>query len=352
MVRTHVILDGLQDPDLGRKLSAAWAKAGFVNVVDVTGQCAWLEPDAASGLSELNEAHVDGAAAIARGFGLELRDRVGSAFRADNDLAALHQRMAYEYKSRFATALVFGLPAIALHYAAPVLAGGGQDPRAMVYPWLFETILVGWACLAAGWPILWQGALSAIYLRTTADLLTTLIVLGAFIPSLLGLFSMGFRETPLVFHGRGPLYHAAMLTVVIAVLQRWLAHRAAARISGRVTLVPMKFDRAVGLWIAASVIVAYVLGWRWGIAVAMVFPPMVGLGAVNRWSPGWSLLLPVIGFAWLMLAGRRVLHLDIAPVSVEVSAGFGLLMSLVMAAGWRRRPLDKMDSDPNKGPRV
>jgi hypothetical protein len=74
---------------------------------------------------------------------------------------------------------------------------------------------------------------------------------------------------------------------------------------------------------------------------------MAGLGAVTRWSPGWSLLLPVIGCAWLMLAGRRVLHLDIAPVSVEVAAGFGLLMSLVMAAGWRRRPLDKMDSDPN-----
>lgn len=335
MTRTHVILDGLQDPGLGRKLSAAWVKAGFVNAVDVTGQCAWLEPDAKSGLSELKEEHIDGAAAIARGFGVELRDRVGSTYRPDNDLASLRKQMAYEYKSRFATALVFGLPAIALHYAAPVLSGGGDDPRAMVYPWIFELILVGWACLAAGWPILWQGALAAIHLRMTADLLTTLIVLASFLPSALGLFSMGLWERPRVIGAHGPLFFAAMFAILIATLQRWLAHRAAARLGGRVTLVPVGFDRLVALWIAASIVVMVVLGWRWGIAVAMVFPPLLGLGAVNRWSPGWSLALPVLAFAGLMLASERAIHIDVSPVAIEVAAGFGWMMSIVFALGWR-----------------
>ena len=55
--------------------------------------------------AQLGEADVDRAAAIARRFGIEVRDRVGTTFKADNDLAALHGHMAYEYKSRLATRL-------------------------------------------------------------------------------------------------------------------------------------------------------------------------------------------------------------------------------------------------------
>ena len=42
--RCHIILDGLQDPQLGQQLSAKWNHAGYRNVVDVAGQCAWLLP--------------------------------------------------------------------------------------------------------------------------------------------------------------------------------------------------------------------------------------------------------------------------------------------------------------------
>ncbi|MCC7192970.1 MAG: hypothetical protein IT444_09345 [Phycisphaeraceae bacterium] len=335
MTRTYVILDSLQDAALGKRLSAAWFKVGLVNAVDVTGQYAWLEPDARSGFTELKEVHIDGAAAIARGFGIELRDRAGSTYRPDNDLAAMRRQIAYEYKSRFATALVFGLPALALHYAAPVLAGGGDDPRSMVYPWIFELILVGWACLAAGWPILWQGALAAIHLRSTADLLTTLIVLASFFPSAVGLFSMGLRERPVLIATHGPLFYAAVIAIILATLQRWLVHRVTDHLSGRVTYLPIGWDRLVALWIAVAVAVMVLVGWRWGIALALVFPPMLGLGAVNRWSPGWSLVLPVIAFAGLMLASQRILQIRIDDISIEVAASFVLMMSMMFVIGWR-----------------
>ena len=335
MTRTHVILDGLQDAALGRQLSAAWFKVGLVNAVDVTGQHAWLEPDARLGITELKEVHIDGAAAIARGFGIELRDRAGSAYRSDNDLAAMRRQIAYEYKSRFATALVFGLPALALHYAAPVLAGGGEDPRSMAYPWIFEMILVGWACLAAGWPILWQGALAAIHLRSSADLLTTLIVLASFFPSAVGLFSMGLRKQPLLIATHGPLFYAAVIAIILATLQRWLAHRVTEYLSGRVMYVPVGWDRLVALWLMVSMAVMVLVGWRWGVALALAFPPMLGLGAVNRWSPGWSLVLPVMAFAGLMLSSRRILQIKIDDVSIEVAASFVLMMSMVFVFGWR-----------------
>ncbi len=42
MVKTYLILDGLQDLRLGGELSRRWYEAGFVNEVDVGGQRAWI----------------------------------------------------------------------------------------------------------------------------------------------------------------------------------------------------------------------------------------------------------------------------------------------------------------------
>ena len=42
MVKTRLILDGLQDMRLGGELSRRWFEAGFVNEVDVAGQCGWV----------------------------------------------------------------------------------------------------------------------------------------------------------------------------------------------------------------------------------------------------------------------------------------------------------------------
>ncbi|MEE9212700.1 MAG: hypothetical protein V3U29_08610 [Phycisphaeraceae bacterium] len=333
MIRTHVILDGLQDPLVGRALSARWASAAFHNAVDVAGQCAWLAPKSDS--DALNETDMDRAAGIARAFGLELRDRVGNTFVADNDLATLRDKLVHEYKSRFATALVFGLPALALHYLGPLLAGHPTEPRGMFYPWLFELLLVGWACIAAGWPILWQGGLALVRLRVTGDLLTSVIVIAAFVPSAVGVVSMLGAAEPWM-SADGPACHAAILAIIIAVLQRWMVHRAADRLSGRAMLMLRRFGRLVRGWILASVIVGLLAGWHWGLAVALLLPPMMSLGAINALTPGWSAVLPVMAFAGLFLLAPGALHILIDGVQIETAAVFALMMTLVFAWCWRR----------------
>lgn len=278
-------------------------------------------------------------AAIARRFGLELRDRVGEVFRADNDLGALRSRMVYEYKSRFATAVVFGLPALGLHYLGPVLAGGERAAGAMVYPWLLEMLLTGWACVAAGWPILWQGALSLRYLRATGDLLSTAIVAGAFVPSAVGVLSLVAVDRPWFraeWAGGGPAFHAVVLTLWVAVLQRWLAHAAGDRLSGRSGLMIARFGRLVGVWLLLSGVVGAAGGWWWGLSVAMLLPPLASLGAIHPWAPGWSAVLPVFGFAAVLLLGPGALGLRLAGVQVEVAGGFGAMMVAVFAVGWAR----------------
>lgn len=367
MACTYVILDGLQDPGSGRALSTRWAQAGLANVVDVSGQCAWLWlgdeenksadnviDNASQGTDQgacLTESDMARAAAIARTFGLEIRDRVGQAFIADNDLAALRGRVTYEYKSRLATALVFGLPALALHYLGPLLAsGGGQNARAMLYPWLFELLLVAWAAVAAGWPILWQGVLSAVRFRMTGDLLTMLIVAAAFVPSAVGVLLMLAGYEPWFGApvgggaggtggaGGGPAFHAAMVAILLAIWQRWLAHRSADRLSGKVNLMLTGYGWLVGGWIVFSVMVAVVGGWRWGIAMGLLLPPMISLGAINLASGGWSMVLPVFAFAGFFLIGPGALGQSLAGIEIETAGGFGLIMSFVFALGWKRCP--------------
>lgn len=317
--------------------------------MDVAGQCAWLapleEPAAGSdGRAALTESDLDRAAAIGRGFGLAVRDRAGQSFRADNDLGALRRQMVYEYKSRLATVLVYGLPALAVHYLGPVLAGGvdGADgsggTRAMLYPWLFEMLLVGWVCVAGGWPILWQGAVSLAHLRATGDLLTLLIVVWAYVPSVVGVLSIpltGRAWFGSPADGGGPMFHAAVYALGLAVLGRWLAHRAADRLSGRADLMLSGYGRLVVLWVLVSVMVGVVVGWGAGLAFAVLLPAVMSLGAVNTWSPGWSAVLPVCAFAVVFVLGPKALSMPLEGVRVETAAGFGLLMTGVFVAGWR-----------------
>ncbi len=356
MIRTHVMLDGLQDPAMAQALSARWVEAGFENGVDVAGQCAWLSPPGipapgSSGITDagaqatgsggeavMTESAMDRAAGVARGFGLEVRDRVGSVFEAANDVEALRGRLVYEYKSRFATLLVFGLPAWVLHGVGPMLAGGGHDARSMLYPWLFELLLVGWACIAAGWPILWQGGLSAIHGRATGDLLTTLIVVGAWIGSAIGVIQIVFGREPWFVGaagGGGPCFHAAIAAIGLAVLGRWLAHRFGRALVGRADWMLVGHRRLMAAWMVLGLVIAVVLGWRWGLAVGLLLPPVVSLGAINPWSPGWSAVLPVLGFAGVFLLGPGAFGVALDGVEIETAFGFGLLMVGVFVWGWQ-----------------
>lgn len=369
MGHTHVILDGIQDPRTGQALSAAWAQAGFDNVVDVAGQAARLarmkphdHPSKIAGNAPpraMTEQDMDQAAAIARSWGLEIRDRVGKTFHAANDLPALRRQLIYEYKCRTATALVFGLPAVTLHYLGPILAGGGTDAASMVFPWAIEMLLVGWACVAAGWPILWQGLLALVRLRPHGDLLTTGIVAVAWLGSAAGVLATALGRTPWFMNATesgvwqgGPAFHAAWWAVTLAVCQRWLAHRHAHRLAGRAQLMIHGFGRVAGLWLIGSVGVMLTAGWWLGLAVGLLLPSMASLGAINRHSPGWSAVLPVFGLTGVMLIGPRAMRVPITGVEIEIAVGFAWLMTAVLAWGWRAWPSPADTCPPPDSPQV
>lgn len=392
MARTYVILDGLTDPVLARRLSAAWALAGFDNAVDASGQRAWIAPKNKD--ESLTEDEAERAAQVARAVGIEMRDRAGSRFKAENDPLVLGRQIVYEYRSRFATAMVYGLPALAVHYLAPILAtGGGREPRDMVYPWLFELLLGGWVILAAGWPLLWQGLVSLIHLRMTSDLFFSMLILAAFVPSALGVLSMPLVETPWLTTvksgGVGTMFHVAILATMIAALQRWLSHSAAwndlwgkqaevetdeKKLDDTPLISPQPqapravdhanvFARGIGgqahlmlhganamLWfwtvicIGAAALVAMDptsknagpgRGWMWALALAMLMPPVVGLAGLNKSAPRWSSVLPIFAFAVFLAFGGRMTGRSVEPVAIEVAAGFALMMSFTMSFGWR-----------------
>ncbi len=351
MKKTAVVLDGLQDPTLARRLSAAWHAAGAANAVDPAGQAAWLwsggaDAADASEQSGLGEGAMDRAASIARRFGLELRDRVGARFDPDVKLAALRTRVAWEYKSRLATALVFGLPALALHYLGPMLAGsagqgGAGSSGGMALPWLIEAMLAGWMCLAAGWPFLWQGALSLRHGRLTADLLTAVLIGGCFIASAIGVLGMavGVRPWFVDVHGSGaPLFDVTVWAVLAGCAQRWATHAHADRTAGRGNLMLAGHRWLIGVWIAGAVLVATGGDVRGAAALVLALPVVMSSGAVNPLSPGWLSLPAVAVFAGLVSGAGVTLPAGAMAVRVEAAGLFSLLMTLVFVWCWRQFP--------------
>lgn len=341
MVRTHVIVDGLADPLLAQQLSAAWARAGFDNAVDISAQAAWLAPGGEHHADELAEADVDRAARIARAFGIELRDRVGKTFKAGNDPAALRAQMAKEYKARTAVTVMFGLPAVVLHYIAPALVGGVPDARGMLQPWLIEMLLVGWLCIAAAWPVLWQGALALRNLRATPDLLASVVIVGAFLPCATGVVLIPFRGdvwfgTPQT--GGGPAFHAVAMMIALVSFSRWMTHRYAQRLTGRADWMLGHLGRFIFAWLVFAGALALAGGWMTGLMIAMLMPAALSHGGINRLSPGWSIALPVVAFAVFVLMAPGALSLELRGAEVQIAAGFHLLMTCVFVFGWRALP--------------
>ena len=348
-VRTHVILDGLTDPLLGGEMSRRWAAAGFDNGVDVAGQWGWLaaggksqvpsvkgeEPEVQGPGLELTEAEVDRARSIGRAFGLELRDRVGNTFVGSIRAEPLRTALVKEYRSRLATVLMFGLPVLLLHHTGPFLAGHPDQPHAMMIPWVIELLLTGWLSIAGGWPILWQGALSLMHFRATADLLSSALILGALVPSAIGTLGMVVGIEPF-FGGDGPACDVAVYVLVVAVTQRWMLHRSAARLEGLSMLMPMRIGTLIVAWLVAMALVMGLVGWSGGLAVGLLLAPMAAAAAINPWTPGFTSLLPTIGFTVLLLIDPVVAGYSVQGVHVEVAAGFALIQTVVMAAGWSR----------------
>ncbi len=347
---TFVILDGLQDPMHARDLSARWARAGILNEVDIAGQSAAIRLDAADA-PPIKEEDVQRAAAIARAYGVEPRDRAGETFKPDNDLGLLRDQMKREYRARFAQSLVFGLPALVVHYLEPILAGGGgRSAGSLAFPWLLQLVLVGWAIWVAALPIIWQGIWSLIHLRPTADLLTTAIVLLAYIPSAFGVASMLFINEP--WFGvaarhtgeeaasiplAGPAFHLAIMAVMLAACQRWRMYVCIAALAGRAQYMLKRSAALIAIWIMVIFILLFLQGWHAALCFGLLMPPLLSSGAINRISPGWSMALPVLAFAPVFVLGPRALPMASQAhlMRFEIAAGFAWLMIVVMMAGWR-----------------
>jgi hypothetical protein len=337
--RTFVVFDGLMDPFQGRELSRIWTGAGFENAVDVAGQSAWLAwrdaVEGEAGLRPLTESQMDRARLDALACGVQLRDRTGSTFRGDNDLAELRRSVSGEYRQRTAVAFMFGLPVLLLHALGPYLAGSAEA-RDMMLPWLFEMLLCGWACYACGWPVIWSGVAGLVRLRSVPDLLTTTVVVVAFVPSVAGVVSVMVGHEPWydVAAGQGPRFYAAVLALWLALGQRWLVHLFAAKLAGHAHWMLGGIGRLVALWLAGMLLLAMWKGWSSSLAFGLLMPPALSLGAVNRWSPGWTSALPVPAFAIFMLLGPDALALNIEGHEITIAAGFGAIMTITFLLGW------------------
>jgi len=338
-ISARVVLEGLQEPRWGMALSRQWADAGLPNRLDVAGQCAELyscEEGQATPVSagRLSESDLQRAAAMARGYGVVLHDRIGRGFMAGIELAQLREHVAGQTRQRFAAALMFGLPVLALHYAAPYLAGVG-GPSRMVFPWLFATALSGWVCVAAGWPLLWNGILALVRLRPAGDALSALLLITAFGVSLRPLVILAMADVAPLAPIKAPIFHAVVFVLWTALIQRWLVQRAASRLGGRSSWMLHGHRRIVTAWCLLAACVVFTFGWHRAVGFGMLLPPALSFGAINRRAAGWSATLPVGGFAFVYLFGPDALGMDVEGAEIEIAAGFAALMTIVFAMGWR-----------------
>lgn len=326
----------MQDPLLGQDLSARWADAGLLNRIDVAGQSAelWRADD-----ESINEENIQLAAGIARAYGVEIRDRIGINFQPDNDLDELQKRIAGEYRQCFAQAIMFGLPALVVHYLAPILSGGPTDDGSykMIYPWLIEMVLVGWLLRVSAWSILWQAAMSLIHVRATGDLFTGFVIIATFVASAIGVIMSPFIDNSFVALD-GTLFHVAVVTTIIVTAQRCAAHGLARQLGGHSQMMLRNYGRLIRIWLIACLLAWLLKDYRWALGFALLLPPMMSFGAIAP-RGGASAILPIFGFAvFLLIAEKPALKfdVDVNAVVIEIAFAFSVMMTLVFIAGWKR----------------
>ena len=90
------------------------------------------------------------------------------------------------------------------------------------------------------------------------------------------------------------------------------------------------------MWIVLSIAIALALGWRAGLSVAMLLPPLFGLGGASVLTPALSAALPVFGFAAVFVLGPGVMGMEVEPVRFEIAGLFVGLMAWSYQMGWGR----------------
>ncbi len=313
-IRTFTfMLDGIGDPRVARGITFDLKeKLGLVSRCDPAGM--WLEVES-GGAAVIDEAFADRVIEVARHWGLEPRDRVGSSFVATISEAQLRKRLVSEWRTRFATALVFLLPAMLIYYLRPMLAGAtNYVPNGIV------AVLVGWTIVAAGWPIVYQGFVSAVSFRMTPDLFGATLILVS--------FGVGVWET--VRDVGDTTLNVTALAVLALAFQRKRVWENAARTAGQGHLMLPAGRFLLALWLGS--IVVGILDFGGGLAMMLAVPPLIGMLTINRLTHPVLWVIPITLFALVVGLGRLVLPTELEHLSlarVESAFGFVMLVTFV-----------------------
>lgn len=300
------MIDGIGDPLTAQGITRALHERHALTArSDPAGMWLEIETDAA-----IEESTADEVVEVARTFGFEPRDRVGSSFIATTTADELRGRLKHEWLSRWATGLVFLLPALALHVLTPALAQG-----TLYIPHGIEALLVGWTIIAATWPIVYQGLLSIVSFRMTPDLFSTLLIVPTF----------GFGVWQTVAGWDDTVFHVTAYAIIAATGQRAVMWRAAdARAEHAHLMVPA--TRPMGVTLLAAFILVW-LDVTTAMAVMLAFPTMIGVLAVNRVSPGNMALFPVLGFIGLLILSPYVFGEELAARRIEAAFLFNVALT-------------------------
>lgn len=305
--RFTFMLDGLGDPSVARELTrAVHQELDHVARSDPAGL--WLEVQSRK---PIDEQVSDQVAALARRFALEPRDRVGSTFVPSLSAEHLRQRLAYEWTSRWATGLVFLLPALALHYLTPMLAQGGR-----LIPGMIEAALVIWSLIAACWPIAWQGSLALRERRITPDLF-----------NLAGLTLTLFAGLVQVILARENVLHITAYFILAATTQRMIISRRAGRLDGNAHLMPP--SRWILLVVLLGGLILAPFDLEGGAAVLLAMPAMISLLSINRLVHPFGAMIPALLMCGLLALAPTVLPDHLLAGRIESAFAFNILLTLV-----------------------
>jgi len=314
--RFTFMLDGIGDPIAARDLTrAVHEMLGVVARSDPAGM--WLEIEADQ---PIDEAMSDRVAAITRRFALEPRDRSSSSFVSSVTAEQLRQRIAYEWTSRWATGLVFLLPALALHYLTPILAQGSR-----LIPGMIEATLVAWSLIAAAWPIVWQGLLALRARRMTPDLFT---LVGLAVSLVAGLAA--------VVVARENTLHITSMIIIAATTQRMIICRRAARLEGLAHFMPPSRGLLGFVLIGAMVLLWF--DFAGAMATLLAMPALISLLSINRLAHPLGAMIPPLLMCGLLAVAPAVFPEVYLAGRVEAAFAFNVLLTLIYgeALGHRR----------------
>lgn len=317
------MLDGIGDPIVAQSITRdIRADLGMRSRSDPAAMTLEIESE-----EPITERDADAVIEIARRYGLEPRDRVGSSFVAGIGVGQLRERVAHEWSSRFATALVFLAPALALSYLAPYLT-----MESLIIPRGIEAILVGWSMIAVGWPVLYQAILSMRTLRMTPDLFATLLIVPAFAVGIGMIFVDPERAR----------FHITAYALLAMSFQRAAVWRRGPKCAGRAErMAPSATPLLLIALLAAATLPFDPVG---AASILLVTPAMIAALSINRLPSmsGAFVYLPLLGLIGAMLLAPRIDD-RLAGGRIEAAFLLNVGFTLLLAAATPRRRSENVD---------